>query len=125
MEPNPAPYLPKWSQIQLRTFQNGAKNQLSTFQWVQASKKDAKNWPKRLQETPDPPQNRPKTIPKPTQNRLQNTSEKNSVVRSVFLSRFLDFGSENRQILNDFRSRSSMTISLIFEAFSPAQPIVF
>ena len=78
-----------------------------------------------LQEAPGPPQNSPKTIPKPTQNRLQNTSEKNSVVRSVFLSRFLDFGSENHQIFNDFLSRSSIQISLIFEAFSPAQPIVF
>ena len=114
MEPNPAPYLPKWSQ--------------EPAQYLPMNTSLKKRRPKLVQEAPrgskplsKPSQNPPQTHPK----WITKHKPKNSVFRSEFFSRFLDLGSENHLFFKDFLSRSSIQISLIFEALSPAQPIVF
>ena len=67
--------LPKSFPDPSQTLQNEAQMEPRSLQepfwrafWIQASKNDAKKWPKRRQEPPNPSQNPPKILPKPSQN---------------------------------------------------------
>ena len=111
--PNPSPLrraerLPKNLKKSPKPSQNPAQNPRQTLQnrtkidarslqgpfgralQIKAPKKDAKKWPKRRQEPPNPSQNPPKILPKPSQNQSKNTIEKTSFLE-LFFSRFFYF----------------------------------
>ena len=124
--------LPKSYPDPSQTHENGPKIQPRSLQdpfWrafpIQPPKKDAKKWPKRGQDPPNPFQNPPKTLSKPSQNRWKNAREKYIVFGSLFFKIFSNFGLQNHRFFIDFLMHASIQISLIFGTPSPYQSISF